>query len=107
MNMANGNIRISQSALRRIINSPGVARLVDQTGQDMARRATSMYRGPAMSTGRNAMAQDYRATTGRHGDYGDATGGRPVCYVHPHGILAHLDEARGKTLERAVTGGGR
>lgn len=102
--MGRVRMKFNHRAFGRILNTVKVQELVDRTGADIARRADARYEGPRESTGREPTVQDYRSTKGLHGDFGKRGGGRPVCYAHPHGILARKDQADNHTLEKSLKG---
>lgn len=106
--MARSRVKIkhNKSAYAAIINSRRVANLVDAEAEKIAQTAQSMYLQQGTTAERsdveNGYEQGYRAKTGLHGDYGKPAG-RPVAYVHARGWRGQVDQARNRTLEKALS----
>lgn len=96
-------VKLNRDGVHQILNNRTVEQLVDREAKRIAATAQAQYRGPAGSANH---PQGYTASQVQHGRFGRRYGGRPVAYVNARGVHGARDEARYKTLERSLLGGG-
>ena len=99
-------IKHNRRGYAAILNSRRVVNLVDSEAEKIAQTAQSMYLTQGTTAERHDVErgheQGYRAKTGIHGDFGKPYG-RPVAYVKAVGWHGQADQARNRTLEKALS----
>lgn len=95
-------VRFNNRAFRRILDSSGTRSAVEDAAVAIARKAQSDYLAHGHPREAGGYTQGYSASGIVEGGYG---GGRPIAFVDARGIHGMRDEARNRTLLKAVAGG--